>query len=169
MVDKYLFNNGGVSTEKAALQASTGATDAGKLVALDSTGLLDASLLPVGIGADTASVVSSESLAAGDLVNIWNNAGTANVRKADGSTAGKEAQGFVLASVTSPALATVYFTGSNTQMTGLTPGRQFLSVTTPGKTQAAAPTAAGQVSQIVGFATSATEMNYQPRDLIVLA
>lgn len=169
MVDKYLYNNGGFSAEKAALQVSTGASDAGKLVALSATGVLDESLLPVGIGADTASVVASESLAAGDLVNIWDNAGTANVRKADGSTTGKEAQGFVLAGVTAPALATVYFAGTNTQMTGLTPGRQFLSVTVPGKTQSTAPTATGQVSQIVGFATSATEMTYQPRDLIVLA
>ena len=169
MVDKYLFNNGGVSTEKAALQVSTGASDAGKLVALNDTGVLDESVLPVGIGADTASVAASENLAAGDLVNIWDNAGTANARKADGSTPGKEAQGFVLAAVTAPALATVYFAGTNTQMTDLTPGRRFLSVTVPGKTQSTAPTTAGQVSQIVGFATSATEMTYQPRDLIVLA
>lgn len=169
MTDKYLFNNGGVSTEKAASTASTGAADAGKLIALDSTGLIDNSMLPVGVGPDTASIVASENLAAGDLVNIWDNVGTANVRKADGSTAGKEAQGFVLAAVTTSAAATVYFAGANTQMSGLTPGRQFLSVTTPGKTQATAPTGAGKVSQIVGFAVSATEMNYQPRDLIVLA
>ena len=167
--DKFLFNNAGVVTEKAALQTSTGAADAGKIPALNNTGRIDESMMPVGIGADTASVVSSESLAAGDLVNLWNDAGTTKCRKADASTPGKEAHGFVLAVVTSPAYATVYFEGSNTQMTGLLGGQQFLSATTPGKTQAAAPSATGQVVQIVGFATGATTMNFQSRNPIVLA
>lgn len=142
---------------------------AGKIVKLDGSGRLDATVMPVGVGADTASIVASEALAAGDLVNIWNNAGTANVRKADASVSGKEAHGFVLAAVSALASATVYFEGTNTQCTGLTPGPQFLSGATAGKTVATAPTGTGKVVQRVGFAISATALNFDGSDPIVLA
>ena len=142
---------------------------AGKIVKLDGAGRLDATVMPVGIGADTASITASEALAAGDLINIWNNAGTANVRKADASTAGKEAHGFVLSAVSASAAATVYFEGTNTQCTGLTPGPQFLSGATAGKTVATAPTGAGKVVQRCGFAISATALNFDQGDPIVLA
>jgi hypothetical protein len=102
-------------------------------------------------------------------VNIYNNAGTANMRKADASTAGKEAHGFVLAAVSNAQNGTVYFEGTNTQCTGLTPGTQFLSATTPGKTVATAPTGAGKAVQVVGFAISATAMNFQSELPIILA
>lgn len=148
---------------------SAGAADSGKLAALDASGRLDTTVMPPGIGADTASITASEALAAGDLVNIWNNGGTANARKADGSTSGKEAHGFVLSAVANGAAATVYFEGTNTQCTGLTPGNQFLSASTPGKSTATAPSASGNVVQRVGFATSATAMNFQSQPPVVLA
>ena len=194
---KIIKNNAGTLTEEAALITSAGAGDAdripalnasgvldativnskttsagaedsGKLPALDAAGRLDTSFMPTGIGADTSSIVSSENLAAGDLVNIWNNTGTANVRKADATVAGKEAHGFVLSAVTAPAAATVYFEGSNTGVTGLTPGPQFLA-TTAGLCTAAAPAASGNVVQRVGFATSATNVNFQSQTPVVLA
>lgn len=142
---------------------------ANKVVKLDASGRLDATVMPVGIGADTAAVVASEALAAGDLVNIYNNAGTANARKADASTSGKEAHGFVLSAVASGATATVYFEGTNTQMTGMTPGVQFLSGVTAGKTSSAAATGTGKIVQRVGYAISATAMNFDAFDPIILA
>lgn len=148
---------------------SAGAGDANKVVALDAAGRIDSSMMPVGIGADTASIVASEALAAGDLVNIYNNASVANIRKADGSTAGKEAHGFVLAAVSASASGTVYFEGTNTQCTGLTPGLQYLSGTTAGKPSSTAASGTGKVVQIVGFAVSATAMNFQAEPPIVLA
>lgn len=195
---KLIKNNAGVLTEETTLTTSAGAGDAnkvvalnasgvldasivnsktssagagdtGKLPALDATGRLDASFMPVGIGADTASIVASEALAAGDLVNIYNNASVANIRKADGSTAGKEAHGFVLAAVSASASGTVYFEGTNTQCTGLTPGLQYLSGTTAGKPSSTAASGTGKVVQIVGFAVSATAMNFQAEPPIVLA
>lgn len=166
--NKYIKNASGTLTEEAALQASAGAGDAGKIVALDATGRLDSSMMPVGIGADTASIVTSENLSAGDLVNIWNDGGTAKARKADATTSGKEAHGFVLSAVTSPAAATVYFEGTNTAVTGLTPGNQFLA-TTAGTATATAPSAAGNVVQKVGVATSATTLNFEGQQPIVLA
>lgn len=192
IAQKVITNNAGQLQEVASISTSAGAADAGKIIATNASGQidgsflnatvssspnklvmtgadgrLDISVLPVGVGADTAVINASEALAAGDLVNIWNNSGTANVRKADASTAGKEAHGFVLAAVASGQPATVYFEGTNTQMTGLTPGRQYLS-TTPGKTSATAPTGSGEVVQVVGFAVSATAMNFQSNPPIVL-
>jgi len=147
---------------------STGASDAGAVVVLDSSGRIDDSMMPVGIGADTAIIVASEALAGGDFVNIYNNAGTANVRKADATTAGKRAHGFVLDAVAGSGNATVYFEGSNTSVTGLTPGEQFLS-TTAGLPASAAPSTSGNVVQRLGVATGATAMNFEASQPIVLA
>jgi hypothetical protein len=147
---------------------SAGAGDSGKVPALDGSGKLDLSFMPTGIGADTVALPTSESLAAGDLVNIWNNASAANVRKADATTAGKEAHGFVLAAFIHPTTATVYFESNNTSKSGLTPGKQFLS-TTAGGCSATAPSGSGNVVQVVGFATSATSMNFQSEDILILA
>lgn len=193
---KFIRNNAGALTEEAALLTSAGAGDAnalpalnasgfldasivnskttsagagdsGKVVALDAAGRIDNTMMPVGIGADTAIITTTEALAAGDLVNIWNSTG-AKVRKADATTAGKEAHGFVLSAVGAAASATVYFEGTNTAMSGLTPGPQFLATTAGGAT-GTAPSAAGNVVQRVGFAVSATAMNFQSQPPVTLA
>lgn len=168
MADKYVYNNAGTLTERAAIVTSAGAGDTGKIIALDTTGRIDNTMMPVGIGADTQVITASEALAAGDLVNIWNSTG-AKARKADASVAGKEAHGFVLAAVSNAAAATVYFEGTDTQVTGLTPGVQFLSASTPGLATGTAPSGTGQVVQRVGFATAATALNFQSMPPVVLA
>lgn len=174
-----------------SVTASAGAGDAGKVVALTSNGVLadsimnaattgankvlktdgggriDVTVLPVGVGADAVAVVASENLTAGDLVNIWNNGG-GRCRRAEAGSAGKEAHGFILSSVLSGATATVYFEGTNAAVTGLTPGRQFLS-TALGQSTATAPSSPGNVVQRVGFATSPTSMNFQSGTPIVLS
>lgn len=164
---KYLATISGQVTEVSGLGSSAGAGDAGKIPQLDGTGRLDNSMLPVGVGADTKAVTTSEALAAGDWVNIWNSTG-AKARKADATVAGKEAMGFVLAAVGSGAVATVYFEGTNTQVSGQTPGRVFLS-TTAGQGTSIPPVSAGNVEQIIGFAISATEVNFQAGSTIVRA
>lgn len=165
---KYIKNNAGTLTEEAAIQASSGANDAGKIPALDSAGRFDNSMMPVGIGADTASIVASENLSAGDFVNIWNDSGTPKIRKADATTAGKEAHGFVSAAVTSPAAGVVYFEGSNNNVTGMTAGNVYLA-TTAGLATNTAPSAAGNVVQRVGVASSATCINFEASRPLVLA
>ncbi len=195
-VNKYITNNNGVLTEVTAPTTSAGAGDSGKIVALNASGVLDASIvnskttsagagdsgklpalnaagvldtsfMPTGIGADTAAIATSESLAAGDLVNIWNSTG-AKVRKADATSVGKEAHGYVLASFIHPTTATVYFEGNNSSVSGLTPGKQFLA-TTAGTASITAPSGSGNVVQSVGFATSATNLNFQSGNNFVLA
>lgn len=193
---KFIKNNAGALTEEAALLTSAGAGDAdrvpalnasgvldasivnsktssagagdsGKVVALDASGRIDNTMMPVGIGADTKIIQASEALAAGDFVNVHNSGG-ARVRKADATTAGKDAHGFVLAAVSNGANATVYFEGANTQVSGQTPGPVFLH-TTAGQASGAAPSAAGNVVQRIGFAVSATEINFQAQTPITLA
>ena len=164
---KFLRLVNGVLTEIFGVQTSAGAGNAGDLVSLDDSGRIDNSMMPVGIGADTKSIPASESLAAGDWVNVWNSTG-AKVRKADATTAGKEAHGFVLAAVSSGANALVYFEGTNTQVSGQTPGPVFLQ-TTAGTGGATIPSASGNVVQNLGVALSATEVNFERGTPVVLA
>jgi hypothetical protein len=166
---KYLTQSGGGLAEVASNQASAGAGDAGKIVALDGSGRIDNSMMPVGIGADTQVVTASEGLADGDYVNIWDSAGTFKVRKADASAAGKEAHGFVLASVLSGAAATVYFEGTNGHVTGQSPGTVYLSASTPGAGTNTPPSGTGKVVQRIGFATAATAVNFDAALPITLA
>jgi hypothetical protein len=168
MPSKYLALVAGKISEVLAAAASAGAGDAGKIVALDGTGRIDSTMMPVGIGAETVTITTSEALAAGDFVNIHVSSGT-KVRKADATAAGKEAHGFVLASSASGASATVYLEGTNTGLTGLTAGAtQFLATTAGGRTETA-PSTTGQVVQIIGTAISATAMTFEPNDAITLA
>lgn len=167
--NKYIANSSGALAEVAAIQSSAGAGDAGKIPALDSGGKIDSTMMPVGIAADTKSIVASEALSAGNYVNIYNNAGTPNCRKADASSAGKEAHGYVLAAVSSSASATVYFDDLNNQCSGMTAGNQYLSATTPGVPTGTAPVTAGQVVQRLGVAVSATELHTAIGPAITLA
>lgn len=170
MAEKYLKQVNGILTETEAKQSSAGAPDAGKIPALDSTGKIDSSMMPVGIATESDVVPASENLAAGDFVNLWSSSGI-KARKADASTSGKEAHGFVLAAVSSGASATVYrISQSNTQLTGMTPGaKQYLSSMVPGGRSETVPSAAGQIVQVLGIAKSATELIYNPSEAIVLA
>ena len=160
----FLTLIGNKISEFAGLVTSAGAGDAGKIPALDSTGRLDSSMMPVGIGADIKNITASEALTAGDFVNIYNNAGTANCRKASAADGTKPAHGYVLNNVLSAGTATVYFSGPNTAITGATPGTIYvLSASTPGGfvAQASAPAANGNVLQVLGVATAATEINVE--------
>lgn len=164
---KFLTQNNGTITESQSVGSSAGSGDSTKIPHLDANGRLDNSFMPTGIGADTKSIQASENLAAGDFVNIHNASG-ARIRKADATTAGKEAHGFVLAAVTSGQNGTVYFEGANTGVTGQTPGPVFLS-TTAGQASSSAPSGSGNVVQRIGFAVAATEINFQSQAPIVLS
>lgn len=156
---KILTQVAGVLTEIVTPQVGGGG-NANKVPSLDINGRLDVSMLPSGVGADVAILTASEALAAGAWVNVWNNAGAFAVRNADATTAGKEAMGFVLASVLAAGAATVYFDGINTSVTGQAPGVVYLS-TTPGAGTATPPSATGNAVQKIGFALSATSVTTQ--------
>lgn len=165
---KFLRLVAGVLTEILGAQTSAGVANAGDVVSLDDTGRIDNSMMPVGIGADTAVIQASEALAAGNYVNVWDSAGSPRVRKADATAAGKPAHGFVLAAVANGGNATVYFEGTNTQVSGQTAGAVFLQ-TTAGAGGATVPSAAGNVVQKIGVAVSATAVNFEPLEPVTLA
>lgn len=165
---KFLALVGGRIREVIATVTSGGVVDDGKIVALGSDGRLDSSVLPVGVGIETKSIQASENLGAGNLVNIWNSGGEFRVRKADATAAGKEAQGFVLSSVLSGQTAQVYLEGTVTGLTGLTPGRYYLS-TTPGEITPTPPSNTGNVVQYVGNAVSTSELTFEATDGVILA
>lgn len=164
----FLRQSGGQLIEARGQQTSAGAGDANKIVALDDTGKLDETLLPTGIGPEVKLLPASENLAAGDYVNVWNDAGTVRVRKADATSPGKPADGFVRAAFTSGNDATVYTDGQNDQVSGMTAGDVFLS-TTAGLGTNTAPSTAGNVVQRVGTAVSATEVVFERGAPITLA
>ena len=165
---KYLINNTGTITETAAASVG-GAIDSDKIPALDVNGKLTLAMMPSGLSSkDVQSIATSESLNAGNLVNIWNNAGVFNVRNADATSVAKRAHGYVLAAFTHPATAEVYFEGTNTSLTGLTAGDVYLA-TTAGQLTNTPPSGTNQIIQRVGVATSATSVNVEFSDPIVLA
>lgn len=171
MADKYvILPASGVLTEREATVASAGAGDTGKIVALDAAGKLDSTVLPTGLGADSLSIVASETITAPAMVNVWNDAGTLKARYADASaaSAGKRAWGFVNATIASEASGTVIFDGTVTGLTGLTLGATyFLSGSVPGGITLTAPVTAGHCVQEVGIALSATTLSFEAQQPII--
>jgi hypothetical protein len=171
--EKFLKLVSGVITEIAS-DATGGTGDGGihenKIVSLDATGQLNVLMMPTGIGPDIATLPITETLAAGDLVNVYDSTGV-KARKADASVAGKEANGFTLAGGTypSPGTAVIYFGGLNTGVSALTPGALYYLGTTAGLPTATPPSGSAQVVQRVGRATDAGVLVFQPGDPVTLA
>lgn len=159
-VQRYFTYINGELTWAQAVITSAGAGDANKHVALDSTGKLDLSVMPVGVGANTQTVPASEAIGAGKFVNYHDNAGTVNVRLADNSNS-RHAQGFVLTAVSSGADATVYPLGAeNTALTSLTlASRYFLGTAGGVLISTSIPTASGSIIQYLGVSRSATSLS----------
>ena len=169
MADKLIQLVGGKLTQVEATVVSAGAGNAGEVPALDSSGKLDVSVMPTGVGPNVKVILASDNIGAGKYVNIYDNAGTPNVRLADNSNS-REAHGFVKDAVTSGNNATVYFEGTNDDLAGLVSGaRQFLAAA--GGVTDTPPTFSGgaQISQLVGVAISATEIDTDIDDIIILA
>lgn len=169
---KFIKLSGGRLVEELveSVAEATGAPDADKLVRTGSDGKIDASMMPPGLGADVMTIVASENLTGGDFVNVWDDAGTAKVRKADATASGKEIDGFVLDAVNSGQNASVYFEGRNTALSGLTIGaRYYLSASAPGTITTTPPTGTGKVVQFVGRASSATSLAFEATDGVILA
>ena len=159
---KYLnIGSNGFPQEQNTIATSAGASDADKVIATNASGQIDSSFYPSGLNVPR-SFFASEAISARDLVNIHNNAGAANVRKADASTASaaKQAHGIALAGAAQSAQCSVLLgVGIVSGFSGLTPGvTYFLSAATPGGNTATPPATAGHSLQPIGIATSATEI-----------
>ena len=150
-----------------AVAVSSGAPSAYAMVQLGATGQIDETMMPPGVVADTASIVATEDISAGAYVNTYNVSGVTKMRNADAAT-NRPARGFVLASVTNGTPGNVYFEGTNNQLSGRTPAaKQFLGAA--GAVTETAPTAAGVTLQVIGYALSASAVNFQVNPPIKLA
>jgi hypothetical protein len=171
MADRYITLNNGKNTMTEATVVSTGVAEAGDILALDSNGKIDESVLPIGVGPDVkiATVNEASGLSAGDYVNIFDNGGTPNVRLADNSN-GRPAHGFVKASHADATQATIYFEGPNADLAGLTVGGRVYLGTAGGVIQTPLDPAinAGDIHQLLGTAVDTTEVNTDIEDCIQL-
>lgn len=159
-MSRFLTLVNGVKHWITALAVSTGVADANKIVMTSSTGRIDGSLMPVGIGAETQVMVASEALIAGDFVNIFNNGGVPNARKADNSN-GRSANGFVLESVANAANATIYLSGLNNARTGMIPGTVYFLGTSGGVSTSPPPsTSIGAIIQQLGVSANTTTIQF---------
>jgi hypothetical protein len=113
-------------------------------------------------GSGFPSLLASETLAAGDLVNIF----SGGVRKASSTDITKQAHGFVTASYSSTNPVIVFYSGLLTGTSGLTAGaKYFLSAS--GTEATTAPTLTGQLSQEIGVAISTTALLFEPGPAII--
>lgn len=165
MANKYLSQVAGVLTEVEGTTSGGTVGDAGKIVALDGSGLLNANMMPSGMGVEVQSLtVVTDTLVAGDFVNITTN----GVRKADASN-NRPAHGFVLTGASPAALINVYSPSqANNGLTTLTMGTTYF-LGANGAVTSVAPTGSGYCSQIVGVANSATTIVFTPSTPITLA
>lgn len=166
---KYLYRDSatGFTQEAQPIISSTGAGDASKLAQTDASGRWDPSLMPVGVVPDVYVSTASGALSAGDLV--YETAGGL-IARASAAVAGNPDIGFVLAASAPAAAATMYFSGRNTAVAGLTVGsRYYLSDSTPGGITLTPVTGSGKLHKYVGTAITTTSLIYdRAQDAVVL-
>lgn len=158
MADRYYYDTGGTPTGREATVVSTGAAEAGDIVALDGTGRLDITVMPLGVTAETTVCVAVEAIAQGEWVNLYLNGAVLNARLSDANN-GRPINGFVNANVILGGNATVYrISNKNSNCAGLTIGSKYYASETPGAITATPPSDAGDIIQYIGVAETATEI-----------
>ena len=161
--DVVLKTNAEGHVEDAAMNAAESGNNV--VIKTDDTGKLLPEVLPDGFGADLVSLtVGAGGVTAGDYIHILPDF---SVVKADASNS-RDANGFVLTDAIAAAQVEVYFEGTNTGVSGQSPGAVYLSDTIPGTGQATAPTAAGSIVQLIGFGAAANKVNFDSHDSIFL-
>jgi len=167
--NKYLNRDAttGQVTEKLASDVSVGVADAGKIVALNADGEIDASMLG---DIESTSVVAGEDLAAWDVVEIYDDAGTTKARKAS-ATSGtpRAASAFTKSAILTDATGKVFFEGVLAGQSGLVAGQRTYLSETAGDVTTTPVNGAGKLHQFIGKALSPTEVDFDPDDVIVLA
>jgi len=107
-------------------------------------------------------VKASEAIVAGAMVNLYNNAGVLNARNASAAAAGKPARAFCSIAVASGDVGEFILLGINPLIGGMVPGTVYYLSNTAG----AISSAAGTVSQKIGFAVNATKLHFNPELII---
>lgn len=169
MVDKYIKRDAttGEHAEQAGTVVGGTVAQAGKITALDNTGRLDPSIMPVGIVADTYTGSAFESIQNGAFCYIRSDGQIAN---ATGAVGGIECMGFALAGGSTGTAVTIYFEGRNTSLGGLIPGkRYYLSATIPGGLTDVPLIGGDKIHQYLGRAVTSNTLSFEPGESIILA
>lgn len=144
------------SAQKSSLQINKPSSVSSKEEAIRKTNAGVQSLADT-LSENTQDVLFSATVSAGQLVNLYTNAGVLNAKVADSSIANTYADGFVESAVTSGSTGTVRLLGRNIFLSALTPGATYYL-----STAGAISTTPGANSQIVGKALSTTELWFNP-------
>lgn len=156
----------GKQQEVEAVTTSPG-TGVPAIPSLDpATGQLSPTIIP---GSEDVALEASEALAANDLVNIWDDAGTFKVRKADASSFATRAMGFVTSAYLVGEIAVVKGEGIVSGQVGLNPGDDVFASTTPGEATQTPASGTGEVWQTVGNPVSATQFSFEKGEAICRA
>ena len=139
-----------------AIQVSAGVSSAGQIPALNANGTLDQSFMPGGVGPESVIGVANGAISAGSYVNYYSNGGTLTLRLADNTT-GLEAMAYAPNAIANAASGTVYSTGVNTALSGLTVGAQYW-LGAAGAPTAVVPSTIGYLLQELGVASSTTAL-----------
>ena len=144
---------------------SRGAEDAGKLVATNSKGKIDNSLLD--LKAEVNIRDAAENMSAGKFVNLFLDGSELKVRLADQSN-GRVAHGYIQETVEAGQPVKVYRIDSdNSHLSGLTVGDVYW-LGEAGNAVNAPPTT-GKICQLLGLAISSTELRTDDGPVIWLA
>jgi hypothetical protein len=159
MSDQYFLiinTTTGEIERKQAIQTSAGAGDANKIARTDASGKFDSTLVP-NVTEPTESINAAVTISNREVVNIYDVAGTRNIRKALAADATKPVHGFVETGVSSGNNATVKLAGLVTFSIGSTGivaadvGEPiFLDASTDGAVTKTPPSTTGQVIQRLG-------------------
>lgn len=157
---RYIADSSGLLTEIAAVQTG-GSGNADRIPALNATtGLLDITMMPVGIGAEVTTCVTVSGCSAGHFMYFYDLPGL-RTDKAIATSATTAAMGFVLSTFAALASATVYgISNTNNTVPVVTMtigGRYYLSNSTAGQvaTYGSMTLSAGHIVQRLGIATVA--------------
>jgi len=159
---RYVKLNAGQLESVQAVDTSATAV-AGNLIALNSIGKLDDSLL---MSSPSEVLVAGENLTAGNVVYIADATGVATVYKSDATDDTKPAIGFVMDTVVATDPVRVFFSGTNTGVVfvaGDTGKEVFLSETA-GALTTTAPSTVGNYVQRVGIIVGANKVRFLPMD-----
>lgn len=114
-------------------------------------------------------ITTTDTLAAGDFVNVYNSGSGDRVRKAIATGFASQAHGFVLAGASIGTGADVYFSGLNSSVSGVSPGSQYLSASIAGTATVIPPSTSGNIVQRIGVGTSSTSIYFDSSEPILLA
>jgi hypothetical protein len=168
-VNRYLNIVGGVTTQVLPAVTSAGVPTAGQLIATNGAGVLDATMLPSGVGANAYTATASAAISSGMLINIYGNAGVLSARPADSTSTGSEANGYAPSAISNGATGTVNLgDGIVNGLSGLTIGSAYY-LGTIGAATLTVPATAGNIVQSVGKALSVTSLDFRALTPITVA